>query len=327
MNGYIDMHCDTLSVALREHKSTMTSLPDAMVDIDRLSRSDCGAQFFAMFLAQHPEGYMYGYDVIPPLEQIVLDMYRIFENTLEAEKERLSFAGNYDDLCRNRAADKLSAFLTLENGWPVKGKLENLKKLYDMGIRLITLTWNDPNCFGQNHSSDPELAKKGLTDFGKEAVEAMNELGIIIDVAHLNDGGIADVAAISERPFVASHSNCRALAPHSRNLTDEQIRLLGNKGGVAGINFYSAFLNRDPKDELSRTERMCDHIEHFINTGGIECAGIGTDFDGITCALEINDCTEMYKLFDALHKRGLSDDEIELIGFKNVERVIRESMK
>ena len=238
-------------------------------------------------------------------------------------------ARNYAELSGNRAAGKLSAFLTIENGFLVRGKFENIKKVYDMGVRLITLTWNDPNCFGFCHSANPEEMKRGLTDFGKEGVEYMQELGMLVDVSHLSDGGFWDVAELSKRagkPFVASHSNCRALCPATRNLTNEMIHALADCGGVAGLNFEPSFLNADCADKLSRVTRMCDHVIHLIDKGGIECVGIGTDFDGIRGEFEIADCTDMDLLFAALHLRGLSDDAIEKIAYGNVARVVKEAL-
>lgn len=222
---------------------------------------------------------------------------------------------------------KLSAFLTMENAYAVRGKLENLKKFHEMGVGLMTLTWNDPNCFGQNHSSDKILMQIGLTEFGKEAIPYMNELGIVIDVSYLSDGGFYDVAEYSRKPFVASHSNCRELSPSTRNLTDDMIRLLAEKGGVSGINFEPTFLNICHTDIHSRVSRMCDHVEHFIKVGGVECARIGTDFDGIGGEFEIPDCTKTNLFFDELHRRKLGDDTIGRIAYKNVARVIKESMK
>ena len=104
------------------------------------------------------------------------------------------------------------------------------------------------------------------------------------------------------------------------------IRILAEHGGVCGLNFYPPFLNTDPVDKVSRIERMCEHVKHLVNVGGIECVGIGTDFDGIEGNLEIADCMEMEKLFDALQKKGFCEDDIERIAYKNVERVIREVM-
>ena len=154
----------------------------------------------------------------------------------------------------------------------------------------------------------------------------METLGIVPDVSHLSDDGFYDVADVTKKPFVASHSNCRALAPASRNLTDEMIRILAERGGVAGLNFYPGFLNRERTDQESRIACMCDHVEHMRNVGGIECVGIGTDFDGICGQLEIKDCTQMPLLFDALKKRGFSERELDQIAYKNVERVLKECL-
>lgn len=324
---YIDMHCDTLSVGMAQHKNTITNLEGSMVDIDRLAIAGAGAQFFAMFVPQRDVAKWYGLEEMPEHEVLLEMMCDIFAKTIKENENRMAFAQSFDKMQENLQNGKLSAFLTMENAYAVRGKMENLKKFHDMGVGLMTLTWNDPNCFGQNHSSDPVLMQTGLTDFGKEAIPYMNELGIIVDVSHLSDGGFYDVAQYSKKPFVASHSNCRELSPSTRNLTDEMIRILANKGGVSGINFEPTFLNMDQNDIHSRVSCMCDHVEHFIKVGGEECVGIGTDFDGIGGEFEISDCTKMELFFDELHRRKISDRVIEKIAFGNVARVIKESMK
>lgn len=324
---YIDMHCDTLSIGMSEQKDCITKLEHSMVDIERLEQSGVAAQFFAIFLPQRNMPQWFGLQEMPGLEVLMQRMYDIFRVTLKKNEKRMAFAQSYEDLQKNISLGKMSAFLTMENACLVNGKMENLKKFHDMGVSLMTLTWNDANCFGQNHSKDWSLMQTGLTEFGKEALLYMNELGIVIDVSHLSDGGFYDVAKISKKPFVASHSNCRALSPSTRNLTDDMIRLLAEKGGVSGINFEPTFLNTNQQDSFSRVSRMCDHIEHFIKVGGVECVGIGTDFDGIGGKFEISDCTKMYLLFDELHRRGIGDDTIDKIAFSNVTRVIKESMK
>lgn len=324
---YIDMHCDTLSIGMVEHKDNITKLEYSMVDIERLEQAGAGAQFFAMFLPQRNEPEWFGLKEMPESEALLQMMYDIFIETLKKNENRIAFAQSYEKMQENLQAGKISAFLTMENAYAVKGKMENLKKFHDMGVGLMTLTWNDANCFGQNHSENPVLMQTGLTDFGKEAILYMNELGIILDVSHLSDGGFYDVAKIAKKPFVASHSNCRALSPSTRNLTDDMIRLLAEKGGVAGINFEPTFLNQKQNDHMSRVSCMCDHVEHFIKVGGAECVGIGTDFDGIGGQFEIEDCTKMNLLFDELHRRHISDDVIEKIAFSNVTRVVKESMR
>lgn len=324
---YIDMHCDTLGVGMAQHKQTITGLEGSMVDIDRLIQAGVGAQFFAMFVPQRNMPEWYGLKQMPEHEVLLEKMREIFVKTLEENESRMAFAQSYEEMQRNQQNGKASAFLTMENGYAVRGKMENLQKFHEWGVGLVTLTWNDPNCFGQNHSSDRTLMQTGLTDFGKEAISYMNELGMVIDVSHLSDGGFYDVAELSQKPFVASHSNCRALSPSTRNLTDDMIRILAEKGGAAGINFEPTFLNMDQNDHYSRISRMCDHVEHFIKVGGVECVGIGSDFDGIGGEFEIADCTKMELFFDELHRRKLSDDIIDRIAFGNVARVIRDSMK
>ena len=324
--NYIDMHCDTLEAALVQKKDTIWELPGAMVDVTRLKVAGAAAQFFAMFLPQRDEPEWFGLQKMPELEQLMMQMYGVFQNTLKQCSDTLAFAGNYKELEANQKAGKISAFLTIENGCPVDGRMENIKRYYEMGVRLMTLTWNDANCFGYPHSTKREEMEKGLTDFGKEAVSYMQELGMIVDVSHLSDGGFYDVADVAKRPFVASHSNCRALSLATRNLTDDMIRVLAEHGGVAGINFEPSFLNKDITDEVSRISCMCDHVEHFINVGGIECVGIGTDFDGIGGQFEIADCTAMERLFEELKRRGIHEDALDKIAWGNVARVIRDTM-
>lgn len=355
--NYIDMHCDTLAEALARGQKNAKSLEGTMVDVERLKRSGAMAQFFAMFLPQQEsdrrkyqvetddncgnrkvfpltetgrttleEGGEKQEDTIPQLGRLMENMYEIYQNTLSECGGVLAPAHGAEDLEKNRQAGKISAFLTIENGAVTAGKLENIQRFYEMGVRLITLTWNDENCFGFPHSSHREKMQRGLKPFGKEAVSYMEEQGILVDVSHLSDGGFYDVADIMKKPFVASHSNCRALSPATRNLTDDMIRVLAEHGGVAGINFAPAFLNKNSMDTLSRVERMCDHVEHFIHIGGVECVGIGTDFDGIDGRFEIPDCTQMERFFTALRKRGISEETLEKIAYRNVERVLRETI-
>lgn len=326
--NYIDMHCDTLAEALTRKSRTAEHLEGTMVDTYRLREAGAVAQFFAMFLPQKFEPGWFGFETMPEPEVLMEKMYEIYCNTV-AECDYIAPAREFAELEANRKAGKISAFLTIENGFLMRGKMENIKKVYDMGVRLMTLTWNDPNCFGFCHSANPEEMKRGLTDFGKEGVAYMQELGMLVDVSHLSDGGFWDVAELSKsagKPFVASHSNCRALSPATRNLTDEMIRTLADCGGVTGLNFEPTFLNADMTDKVSRVSRMCDHVIHLIDKGGIECVGIGTDFDGISGEFEIADCTDMELLFAALHLRGLSDDAIDKIAYGNVARVIKDTL-
>lgn len=227
----------------------------------------------------------------------------------------------------NFADGKLSAVFTIEDGRAVQGKMENIKRFYDMGVRAMTLTWNFENCFGAPNSKDPAIMNKGLTDFGKEAIVYMQELGMLVDVSHLSDGGFYDVANICKKPFVATHSNARALCPHQRNLKDDMIRLLGNAGGVTGLNFGPEFLNEDITCKDSTAKLMAKHARHIANLGGVDCVAVGSDFDGIEGNLEISSPAKMELLADALKAEGFTAAEVDKIANGNVLRVMDEATK
>lgn len=324
---FIDMHCDTLMGTYNHPDFSLMNNEKTMVDFSRMAQGGQMAQFFAMFL---PPPNAYKRMGLPkPIDDddYINQLSTCLRRELDANSDLIAFAGNADDLLANEKAGKMSAFLTIEDGRSVQGSMDKLQHYYDLGVRLISLTWNFKNCFGTPNSKDPVLMAEGLTDFGKDAVVRMNELGMLVDVSHLSDGGFWDVVKYSQKPFVASHSNCRALSPHPRNLTDDMIRALADKGGVSGLNFCGNFLNSDIGCEDSRAESIVDHILHFINVGGSDCVGLGSDLDGIGGNLEVGSSDRIPLLFDLLSRRGVSDDIIEKIAWKNALRVIRDSMK
>ena len=165
---------------------------------------------------------------------------------------------------------------------------------------------------------------QGLTAFGLQAVERMNELGMMIDVSHLSDGGFLDCVKYSKAPVCASHSNARALCGHPRNLTDDMIKALGETGGVAGLNFYPAFLREDEKAVL---DDIALHAVHMTNAGGEDVVAVGTDFDGFDNAPRshwIGHVRDMEKVWDAMQKRGITERMLDKIMSGNALRYIRD---
>ena len=313
MIPYIDLHCDTLHRAWELQAQDITSLQGSMVDVERLEKGGCMAQFFSVFMVPQPieadsddDGYINA-------------LMEIFHASLS---DKLALAKNLQDYRRNREAGKISGFLTLEDGRAVRGSMQRLERFYEKGIRLITLTWNYANCFGSPNSFDAAVMTQGLTPFGKDAVRRMQELGMLVDVSHLSDGGFWDVAEICKEPFVASHSNCRALNPHPRSMSDEMIRTLADRGGVMGVNFCPNFLRKNVRENTSRIEDLVRHLRHMVNVGGLECAAIGSDLDGIEGKLEIGSADQMPLLFQAMERAGFHESEIERIAWKNAERML-----
>ena len=166
---------------------------------------------------------------------------------------------------------------------------------------------------------------QGLTKKGFAFIERMEELGMIIDVSHLSDKGFWDIAKNTKRPFVASHSNARSLCGHYRNLTDDMIRAIADRGGVMGLNFYGNFLN-ETNDSNSKVSLIAAHARHIINVGGSECIGLGSDFDGIDGTLEIQDCSQMQKLVEEFERQHFTNEEIENILYRNVMKVYQEML-
>lgn len=310
---FIDFHCDTVD-QLISHEGSSLFRNDFSVDIERLKKGEAKGQFFALFIQK--ERHQSVYDRCQ-------SMYEKLINELKNNQEQISLAASYKDFKKNEEDDKISAFISIEEGGAIEGSIDKLEEFYNKGVRLITLTWNFENELGYPNAIKGFM-DKGLKSFGIETVTRMNELGMIIDVSHLSDGGFWDVVKHSQVPFVASHSNARSIKSHPRNLTDKMIKALSNKGGIMGLNFCSAFLGTS---SVARLEDMVFHLKHIRHVGGVDVIALGSDFDGIGNKVEINDCSEMGKLSDVLLKEGFSYDEVEKIFYKNAERVIKDVLK
>ncbi|MDO4633074.1 MAG: membrane dipeptidase [Eubacteriales bacterium] len=326
--SWIDMHCDTLLHTLGDDGSILYD-GNGMQSIRQMKDAGQLAQFFAVFFPPRKDERFFR-DPKAPQGALLSDeeFYQSLKNQLlqgvRKHKDVIAMAKNAAEILENEKQGRMSAVLTIEDGRLVNGEMKRLKKLREDGVTAIALTWNYPNCFGYPNSPDPEKRKLGLTDFGKEAVVCMQELGILVDVSHLSDGGFYDVAELSKRPFIASHSNCRALSPHLRNLTDEMIRILAEKGGVSGLNFAPEFLTADLHNHSSRAEDLAAHVLHMLNAGGEDVIALGTDFDGIRGEFEIGHPQEMEQLFALLKKKGITERQMDKFVRGNVLRVLEE---
>lgn len=323
---FIDMHCDTLMKAFFNDAPECWE-SDGMCDVKKLKKGGAMAQFLGIFLPQptSPIWNRFHKEAVP--DEVYLETcLKVFNTTMKNHADVIAPARNAHDILANEEKGLISGILTVEDGRNATSS-EKLQQYYDRGIRLISLTWNFKNCWGSPNSKDPAVMTEGLTDFGKEGVLHMNELGMIVDVSHLSDGGFWDVAKISTKPFVASHSNARSLSPASRNLTDDMIRAIADHGGVIGLNFMPEFLNEDTISKESTLPLLAKHARYIIDVGGSDVLGIGTDFDGISGNLEIPGSDKMQNLFAYFSTHGFSAEEIEKVAWKNSFRVIREVMK
>lgn len=328
---WIDMHCDTLSALLNEERGTLAE-NNCSVDVRRLRSSGAAAQFFACFVNAAKYSREGGTADRFKKEEADKEIWnRAYEEVLAmlsyargSENEEFCIASYAKDIPEAESAGKIAGILTVEEGGVLGGELGRLEELYESGVRLITLTWNYANCIGSPNSRNPEIMSRGLTRFGMEAVERMNELGMVIDVSHLSDGGFYDCIRHSAAPIAASHSNARSLCPHPRNLTDEMLHLLGEKGGVAGLNFYSAFLKPGGNAAISDIAR---HAAYMVDKAGEDAVALGSDLDGFERAempAGISGVQDMERLWAELKKAGLTSAQIEKIAYRNAMRMIHE---
>lgn len=328
----VDMHCDTvLNLYRGKTKTPKVRLKknEGHLDLCKMQQGDYLLQNFALFidLGKNPK----------PLERCLLLLDTICEE-IACNDDVIRLARNYEDIIANQKAGKMSGMLTIEEGGAIQGSLEHLRNFYRLGVRMMTLTWNYQNEIGQPNCLRPDGTRAdygvanttgGLTPFGFDTVAEMNRLGMIIDVSHLSDAGFYDVLKTSKQPFVASHSNARSICGHVRNMTDDMIRKLSEHGGVMGLNYEPSFLRCVPEGcpSYSKLDVMVEHVKHIVDVGGIECLGLGSDFDGIDTPEVIKDGSCLPLLSDALSKEGFTSSQIEAIFSKNVLRLYQDVLK
>ncbi|MEL6925288.1 MAG: dipeptidase [Bacteroidota bacterium] len=269
-----------------------------------------------------------------------------------------------NDVEQQVKAGKIALPMGMENGAPIEDDLKNVQYFHDRGIRYITLTHSKDNQICDS-SYDTTATWKGLSPFGREVVMEMNRVGIMVDVSHISDNTFYQVMELSKAPVIASHSSCRKFTPgFERNMSDEMIKVMGEKGGVIQINFGSTFLdgevakqnnaNREKlvallqekgvgyRDEAARpiieafkkdnpslfadVETVANHIDHVVKLAGIDHVGIGSDYDGVGDSLPtgLKDVSQYPNLIYLLLKRGYTEEMIEKLCYKNVWRVWRE---
>ncbi|NLK38401.1 MAG: membrane dipeptidase [Epulopiscium sp.] len=311
MIRFVDGHCDTI-VKMADHGEDLWE-NQRHIDIKRLQEFGNPLQFFAIWL--DPRHY-------PISLHKTMEYIDFYYQQLKLYEEYIAPVYSYEDIQKNDVCGKISALLSLEGGEALEGSLSILRMYYRLGVRAMTLTWNYRNAL-----ADGVLESEtggGLTKFGKEVVQEMNNLGMIVDVSHISEKGFWDVEKIAEQPYIASHSNAKAICPAARNLTDEQIKVIARRGGVIGINLYPPFLSEANHASM---EDVLQHIDHIIELVGDDYIGLGSDFDGIEhTPFDICHVSDYSVLFQKIEAR-YSKDTMEKIGHRNFLRVLKKILK
>lgn len=296
-----DAHCDFLYYML--HRGYDISVPRVAqaVDIQGMIYGGAAMQLFAAWM--DPD------DDITFLQQsmCLIDAYKrmLNKNSMLTPLTK-DFVPGYG---------KIATVLTIEGGEAIEGRLENLRLFYELGVRAMTLTWND-----QNELASPAVARrdKGLSRLGRSVVREMERLNMAVDVAHVSDASIDGILDEINAPIFSSHTNARAVLNHKRSLSDRHIKEIARRGGVIGVNFYSPQLVERGRAEISDVVK---HIEHIASVGGIDCVALGSDFDGMgQDAYPRGLCCwhDMPKLITAMESAGFGENDIRKIASDNL---------
>lgn len=263
---------------------------------------------------------------LTPAQQAVFSMLSLLLRIERESQGRVRVCRNVDDIQHCLDAGVLASVLHIEGAEAIDPNFELLDVLYEAGLRSLGPVWSRSNAFGHGVPflcpSSPDTGP-GLTDLGKELIGACNRLKVMIDLSHLNERGFWDVAALSDAPLVATHSNAHALSPHSRNLTDEQLAAIRQTGGMVGVNFATSFLRPDGRrDKATPVELVIEHLEHMVKHVGEDGVGFGSDFDGAAIPAGIGNATGMQSLVEVMRTRGYGEPLIEKLCFRNWLRVL-----
>ena len=357
----VDTHDDTTQRMLFDKTFDLgVRHPDGNIDIPRMREGGLDALFFSIWVPS---------DVTGPLA--VKRAMQLIDTVHEAVRRHpndLLLATTAADVRRAASEKKIAALMGMEGGHMIDDDLGTLRDFARLGVRYLTLTHFKNNTWADSSTDMPR--HNGLTDFGKDVVRELNRLGVMVDISHVADKTFEDVLALTTVPVIASHSSCRAIAKHPRNMTDDMLRALAKNGGVVMINYEVSFLSEENRlageksggvvaqlDALSKKcggdeacstlemarvtraamakgtvpavswEKIIEHIDHAAKVAGVDHVGLGSDFDGATMPIGMEDATQLPKITTALMAKGYSAQDVEKILGGNILRVMEQVEK
>ena len=343
----VDTHIDVTPKLQRDWKFTEEHT-DGHIDLPRMKKGGLNAMFFSIFMP----GTVTGPKAVNDALERVAAVHKLAEDL----PNEVALCVTAEQVRKARKQGKLAALMGMEGGHMINNSLPVLRMYAALGIRYLTLTHGVNTDWADSSGDQPK--HNGLTDFGKEVVKELNRLGVMVDISHVSDKTFWDALEVSRAPMIASHSSCRAIAGHPRNMTDDMIKALAAKGGVIQINYLDSFIDRDlyeyskksqslmreltekypgrenaPKrrEEVARQfgpapraswERIIDHIDHAVKLVGADHVGLGSDFDGGSMPAGMQDVTHLPQITEALARKGYSDSDLRKILGENTLRLL-----
>ncbi len=297
-----DLHCDTITECWRRGLSLQENR-ELHISLARGLRYTPWFQCFAIWIPDELRG------------QAAVDF---FMGAASYVQRAAAVCGKNITVCRkkedfNEKDNCCNALLTVEGGAVLAGDLANVALLERAGVKALTLTWNGGNEIGDGAMAP---APKGLTAFGRQVIPALEQSGIVVDVSHASDPLFYDVAALAQKPIIATHSNARAVCGHPRNLTDAQFQIIRERGGLVGLNLHRWFLREDGAAAFDDVFR---HVYHFLSLGGETTLALGTDFDGAEVLAPVGGIEGLEALGEYFYKRGLGSVLIDRIFYQNAK--------
>ncbi len=326
--------------------------PQMHTDIQRLKKGNVGAQFWSVFV---PSSTMKkGTSLTDTVQQI-----NLVKAMVKRYPETFQLALTYQDIIDSRKNGKIASLIGIEGGHSIENSIQNLRRLFDMGARYMTLTHSDTLDWADSATDDAR--HDGLSPFGEEIIREMNKLGMLVDISHVSPATMKDTLAISKAPIIFSHSSARAVADHVRNVPDDVLKLTAKNGGVVMVNFFSGFIEPESARRMSKmfditrqlrekfpdeneyrseslkwrranpvlpgtVHTLVDHIDHIAKVAGVDHVGIGSDYDGVsTLPKQLEDVSTYPVITQELLNRGYSAADIHKIMSGNIMRVIQEA--
>jgi membrane dipeptidase len=355
----VDSHDDTTQRLVDDKTFKIEARdPKGNIDIPRMREGGLDALFFSIWVPSEVTG--------PPAVKKAMDQIDAVREAARLHPNDFLLATTAADVRRAVAERKIAALMGMEGGHMIDDDMRLLRNYAALGVRYLTLTHFKNNNWADSSTDTP--AHNGLTAFGKDVVRELNRLGVMVDISHVADKTFYDALAVTTAPVIASHSSCRAIANHPRNMTDDMLRALAKNGGVVMINYHAGFLSEEFRvasekksgnivakmaamskkcggneacttmegeridreammsGELPKVgwEKIIEHIDHAVKVAGADHVGLGSDFDGATMPIGMEDASKLPKITDALLKKGYSEGDVQKILGGNILRVMEQ---
>lgn len=307
--NYFDLHCDTISECCNKQQGLYQNT--MQLSLRKGNQIKNWIQTYAIWMDDElsDEGAYHYFNQV----------YHYFLSQMNVLQGQISFCKNYREIEAALAEGKKVALLAIEGSRALGRKIERVEEFYNKGVRMMTLTWN-----GKTHVADGCMLENpcGLTHFGKQVVCKMEEVGMLIDVSHLAEKGFWDVVKSTHKPFIATHSNSKAVCNHPRNLTDKQFQVFVDRKGLVGINYYSLFTNGTLQGDI---KEILPHIDHFLELGGENVIAMGSDFDGAKMPNHMKGIGDVGYLYQVLVRR-YGKAAADKFFFENAQRFMCENL-